>query len=278
MRFTNVEDITWWIDQVTSDQRHFAGPRWLRPFHFAVISGYVHRQRLTTITVPNRLEGYAARMHLWQAIGLPCPRSITERDPAGRFHPLTPIRTENDANQAAEDICQLFEAFGTTDPTLKSVDTVLCEIAGNCFFHSDAPDIRGLVCAQAWPGGKLAQLVIADGGVGIRASLGRNPEHHERLAVTNAIELATEWGVTGDPDGHSGFGLTLARQLMEMHQGNFVVVSGQEAFCARAHDAYRYNLPQGWPGTIVVLEWKTDRPLNTTPVYRSWPGSQHELP
>jgi hypothetical protein len=108
--------------------------------------------------------------------------------------------------------------------------------------------------------------------------LRRNREHRARLANANAVRLATKYGVTGNPEGHSGYGLTLARGLMQMHGGNFIVVSGGEAFRAGKHIARAQNLRHGWRGTIVVLEWKTDRPLSTTTVYRSWPDSEGELP
>jgi anti-sigma regulatory factor (Ser/Thr protein kinase) len=282
VRFTTVRDITWWIDQVASgdDGSEFDGPTFLRPFHFAVLAGDVHRKEHADINVPERLRGYAARMHLWQAIDLECPLAVTERDPEGKFHPLTAIRSEDDADVVADAIREVFRASGTRSrKTLNSIHIVLSEIAGNCFHHaSEEPGIRGLVCAQTWPKGKLAQVVVADIGVGIRASLYRNPENHARLANSNAIKLATEYGVTGNPQGHSGYGLTLARELMEMHGGNFVVVSGDEAFRAGEHRARAQDLPHGWQGTIVVLEWKTDRPLNTTAVYRSWPDSEGELP
>jgi anti-sigma regulatory factor (Ser/Thr protein kinase) len=281
VRFTSIDDVTWWIDQVASGDTspRFDGPTFLRPFHFAVLAGHVHRRGARELHVPTRLEVYASRMHLWQAIDLACPRSVRERDPAGRFHPLTPIRVEDDADAVAEAIRAIFSASGTTDPaTLRAIEIVISEIAGNCFHHaSNRPGIRGLVCAQTWPNGNLAQLVMADVGVGIRTSLARNPENHPRLATSNAPQLATEYGVTGNPVGHSGYGLTLARQLMERHGGNLVVVSGKEAFCAAAHGANVRDLPRGWQGTIVVIEWKPNRPLDVTPIYRSWPDSEGEL-
>jgi hypothetical protein len=171
VRFTTVRDITWWIDQVTSgdDGSNFAGPAFLRPIHFAVLAGHVHRKGHSSIKVPERLQAYAARMHLWQAIGLECPLTVTERHPEGKFHPLTPISTEDDADSVADSICEVFRASGTRSrKTLNAIGIVLSEIAGNCFHHASVgPGIRGLVCAQTWPRGKLAQVVVTDTGIGV---------------------------------------------------------------------------------------------------------------
>ena len=282
MQFTSINDVSWWVQQVgvgTESGRDFQGPRFLRPVHFAVLAGSAHR-RGRAINVPSQLEGYAARMRLWQAIGLTPPKRVTERDPEGRFHPLAPITSEADADELAGEVCGVFRASGTTDArALNAIDIVLNEIIGNCYFHAtDVPGIRGLACAQSWPKGNLAQVAIADTGMGIRATLARNPANAARLAVPgSAIELATEYGVTGNPVGHSGYGLTLARQLLEIHKGNLVVISGTEAFCAGDHPPILQRLPAPWGGTIVVLEWRTNRPLDVTPVYRGWPDLEEEL-
>jgi hypothetical protein len=148
----------------------------------------------------------------------------------------------------------------------------------NCFFHAEAGadgSICGLACAQSWPHARLAQVAVADIGIGIRASLGGNPAYESRLAHENANALATELGVTGKPQGrHSGYGLALARQLMEKHGGNLLIVSGSEAFRAQSHGPQVQELLSPWAGTIVVLEWDMDRPFDILAVYREWPSDE----
>ena len=156
-----------------------------------------------------------------------------------------------------------------------AIDTALSEIFSNCFFHAEAGrEICGLACAQSWPHELLAQVVVADSGIGIRNSLGANPEYRERLEKENAAELATELGVTSKPapgGAHSGYGLTVARQLMEKHGGNFLLLSYNDGFQAMEHGFEARELRVPWPGTIVTLEWRTDRPFDIGAVYGDWP-------
>jgi len=167
-----------------------------------------------------------------------------------RFFPLTPITSEHSAEIAADGITEVFQQCGTSEPaTLRAIGTTLSEILGNCFFHSQMSEtICGLACAQSWPARSLAQVAVVDTGIGIRASLSANPAYAGRLAVENANALATELGVTGKPEGrHSGYGLTLARQLMQNHGGNLIVLSGDEAFRASGRTARERKLRHTWP-------------------------------
>jgi hypothetical protein len=169
----------------------------------------------------------------------------------------------------------MFRASGTKDQkTLSAIGISLSEIFGNCFFHAEAgTEICGLACAQAWPAARLAQVAVADIGIGVRASLNANPQYRGRLATENANAIATELGVTSKPAGpHSGYGLAVARQLMEKHAGNFMLLSGNEGFRATSRAAWARELQAGWNGTIVVLEWCTDRPFDIGAVYGSWPS------
>lgn len=226
--------------------------------------------------MPAALAPYAARMRLWQALGLECPVSVRERNPGGKFHPLTPIRRESDVENTAEAVTDVFRKAGTTDhETIQAISTVLSEIFGNCYFHSESgSDIRGVACAQTWPAANLAQIAVADIGIGIRASLAANPHYAARLASENALQLATELGVTSKPNGaHAGYGLAVARQLMELHDGRLLMLSGAEAFGASNRGCRRKNLETAMAGTLVVLEWSTVEPLNVGKVYASWPSS-----
>ena len=276
MEATTVQDVEWWIGQVAKglSGRNFDGPRFLRPYHFAIVGNAAYRAGATRIFVPAFFGPYAARMHLWQAIGLEAPQEVAERNPGGRFFPLTPIKSEHGAEVVADGIRDVFKTCGTTDNrALRAIEIMLSEILGNCFFHSKmSADIRGLACAQSWPDRNLAQVAVVDTGVGIRRTLGQNPAYSVRLKSENANELATELGVTGKPDGrHSGYGLTVARQLMQNHGGNLLVLSGDEAFRAWGRKSRGRTLLHPWQGTIVIMEWNMDRPLDVSAVYAAWP-------
>jgi anti-sigma regulatory factor (Ser/Thr protein kinase) len=276
MQPTNDLAVEWWMGQIAKGAagEQFEGPNFMKPYHFAVLANAAYRMGASKLAIPQKLEQYAARMRLWQAIGLECPQTVVERNPGGRFFPLAPITSENSAEDAADGIRDVFEMCGTTDQaTLRAIGIMLSEILGNCFFHSEMSDnICGLACAQSWPATNLAQVAVADTGLGIRATLGRNPAYADRLRVENANALATELGVTGKPEGrHSGYGLAVARQLMQNHGGSLIVLSGDEAFRATGQTVRVRKLLHSWQGTIVIMEWRTDRPLDVSAVYAAWP-------
>lgn len=283
MEWTTLEDVEWWVEQITNSKPgvEFHGPPFLRPYHFAVLANQVHRLGATQVVVPEAFQGYASRMRLWQSVGLEPPTKVNERNPGGRFHPLSPIVSEMTAQNVASDILAVFRGAGTSDKaTLNAIDTALSEIFSNCFFHAEAGrEICGLACAQSWPYARLAQVVVADIGIGIRNSLGANLAYSERLKSENAAELATELGVTSKPapgGAHSGYGLTVARQLMEKHGGSFLLLSGNDGFRATEHGSQARELRVPWRGTIVALEWRTDRPFDIGAVYGAWPKDGDE--
>jgi hypothetical protein len=282
----SLTDIDLWLENMNelTQGRPAEIPPFMRPCHIATLAATMHHLEGVRPPVPEYLLGYATRMRLWQAIGLAAPRRVREHDPGGRFFPLTPIRTERCAENAARHIRAVFRAFGTDDvTTLDAIFVLLTEILGNCFFHSEAPGgICGLACAQAWPNGRLAQVAVVDSGIGIRRSLSANSALAQRLADDNAVLVATELGVTGKPGGpHSGYGLAVARQLMEVHGGNFLGISGTEAVrVIGGHRTISAHLRVPWTGTIVVLEWRTNRRLDINAVYSRWPsaGESSEFP
>jgi anti-sigma regulatory factor (Ser/Thr protein kinase) len=275
---TTLDDLVWWDGQLLAagTGEEFGGPQFLRPHHFVALACSVHRCGATALTIPEHLHSYAARMQLWQCIGLPPPTKVNERNPGGKFHPLSRITSEASAQALADEMLAVFRASGTTDAsTLNALSGALSEIFSNCFFHAEAnAPLCGLACAQTWPAHNLAQVAVADIGIGIRASLSANTSYTARLEAENACAMATELFVTSKPPPvgrHSGYGLTLAKQLMERHGGNFLVMSEAEGFRATQHGSQDRTLPTARRGTIVVMEWDTRNPMDVLNVYRTWP-------
>jgi len=281
MEQTQLGEVGWWTQQIARGlaSGKFDCPRFLKPYHFALLGSAAQRAGLAQLVVPEELRGFAARMHLWQAIGLTPPVNVRERDPEGRFLPLAPLLAEAELYNYAERLRQIAKWQGEVDKeTLNSLDILLHEILGNCFHHAAVqPGCFALTCAQAWSSGSLAQVAIVDPGVGVRASLAKNSDLAARLLAENACSLATELHVTGKPIGHSGYGLALARQLVVQNGGNFILASGREAFQANSRGTREANLHAPWEGTIVILEWRTDRPLDVGSVYASWPQSDDDF-
>lgn len=275
MQFTTLWDIeaaVQCVDQL-AQTGSTAMPRFWRPFHFVVLGMALKRCGAAGLRIPDDLTAYAARMHLWQAIGLEPPIRVNESDAVGRFHPLVPLIDQEAVEETSTDLVQIFRRVAPD--SINSAEVVVQELLGNCFAHAELAGFHGLACAQYWAQGRKAQIAIGDGGIGVRASLGQNPEYADVLARQNSCELATGYEVTSKPGrGHSGYGLTLARQLIEQNGGTFFLVSHDEYFYSKQGSIASGRMRNPLRGTLAVLEWHTDIPLNVGQVYDSWPATE----
>jgi anti-sigma regulatory factor (Ser/Thr protein kinase) len=158
--------------------------------------------------------------------------------------------------------------------TIDSLQIIMAELLGNCIAHSSKNNDEpfGLVCGQAWPNGNLAQIAIADTGLGIRDSLAGNLELGEQLASQNACELACVYGVTGKPNGnHSGYGLAITQRLAAQKNGVLTVVSGNELYRVDGKNETSREIDSLWNGTLIIFEWNLNVPLDIDSVYASLP-------
>jgi anti-sigma regulatory factor (Ser/Thr protein kinase) len=285
VRQTSIIDVANWIAEldIAATGNKYSEPRFLKPFHFAMLAATCQRLGdVEQIVWEGPLIKFATRMQLWNALGLKPPTHVRKNAHAGRFLPLTALRNPDAVHEYSDQLCAIAANQGqVSEETSQSLFIALTEILHNCFAHAAViPNCKGMTCAQTWPRGNLVQIAVVDPGIGIRASLSENALLASRLRRENACGLATELNITGKPNGHSGYGLTVAKELMAQNGGNFILVSGTEAYRREQNREIRRNLlRQGWQGTIVIMEWRTDRPLDIGAVYESWPlpeGMTHE--
>lgn len=109
----------------------------------------------------------------------------------------------------------------------------LREIIRNVFEHSECD--RVLYCAQYWPMSSKVEVSMLDRGIGIRESLGANPNYRyptDKLALEMSL-LPSVSGKTHRPAsseawGNSGYGLYMTSRLCRNGR-NFVIASGKSA-------------------------------------------------
>lgn len=275
MNPTTIFSIQQWVTQLDRLCREARcnSPSFLRPHHFVALALTLWKTHYYNIKVPKPLESYAARMKLWDSLGMDAPCSVTERDGTGRFVPLVRLDNKHLISQTAEQLALIAKEYGADEETFGSLHVSMQEIIYNCFAHAEVNgELQGLACAQSWPQGNLVQIAIADVGLGIRETLSQNPLLLPRLEQENSCEVATQLGVTSKPNrGHAGYGLALTRQLLEQAGGRLIVASCNEWFASNGTQIARGKMVTPWQGTIVVLEWNTQRPLSAKKVYESWP-------
>jgi len=111
--------------------------------------------------------------------------------------------------------------------------------------------------------------VIADTGQGIRAALAGVPEYQERVTDDcTAIRLALEKNVTATGDVNRGIGLWVASEVIRLNEGELLILSQEGGLKIDNHGTQDVT-DHFWPGTLVVIEFRTDRPIDATSVYDS---------
>lgn len=259
------------------------GPNFLKPYHFVTLALMLKEAHVGKLELPPNLDNYAARMRLWEAIGLESPSTVQANQPGSRFFELTRLVDLN----AVEDVAIALTGLVTnnvgsacSEETSSALYTTLTELLGNCHHHARMDhDLHGLVCGQTWYRGQRAQFAIADSGIGIRASLAENPDLAGRLRTENACSLAMDLGVSSKlGHGHSGYGLTVARDLaLQTPDSMLVVQSFDEAAVVYGQRIYEYSgLRQSLPGTLVAFEWNMKVPMDLGNVYGNWPKAEED--
>lgn len=275
MNSTSFTDIEYWLDQLQTLQqtRRCGSPNFMKPFHLATLAHTLRRDNTQQLNLPEKIGGYADTMNLWGALEIASPFPPKERRTAGRYHPVEVLKDEASIDAAAEALVALFRPVCSNAPTIDAIQTMLRELIGNCYAHSAVTDgVYGIICAQVWSGGGKAQIALADSGIGIRSSLEQNSLLFDRLSSENSCELATEYGITSKPGkGHSGYGLAVARRLLEQNNGVLYVRSGHEGFYLSSKSVQKIHTKSMWDGTLLVIEWDLDQQMDIGAVYGSFP-------
>lgn len=228
-----------------------------------------------------RQAAYAARMSLFQHLGVDFDPHMVAREEAGRFLPVTQVSDRQALTGVIGDISALLHLDSEPDG-LAAVQYCVSELIRNVLEHSGSTD-GAFVCAHRYTKKKphRVTIAVADCGQGVAAHLGRaHPEASADDAV--ALGLAMQPGVTGAIPGlygtpdNAGAGLFITRSIAKGTGGYFLIYSGLAAYRLRRtksaskqivlfldgfdepkRDLWRFTSP--WRGTVVVVEIRTDR-------------------
>lgn len=145
------------------------------------------------------------------------------------------------------------------------------ELGRNVIQHS-LSKVGGICIAQHFPDDARLQIAVCDLGQGILSHIRRqNPELQTdlealRLAVLPHASGATPSGPYGG-EQNSGLGLFCSSELAWRARGSLWIASGRgllgirgdvETAIARGQPTRAYRTIETWPGTLVVLDFKTD--------------------
>ena len=170
-------------------------------------------------------RGYFVRMGLFKLLNIPSDIVIKEHEPAGRFIPLTLIRT---AEEQTRFISEMIPMLHLEAEQAKTLGYIFSELIRNVIEHADA-DHGAVLCAQYYKKSNSIRVGIADTGRGIKSTITRSHSAETDLA---AIRLALTPGITGTTakeggtEQNAGAGLFFIKSIAHVNKDFFVIYSG----------------------------------------------------
>ena len=179
--------------------------------------------------------GYLDRMGLYNFVKTPSPFSVQAKEEAGRFVPISIIKTSDDQSRFISNMIPLLHLNEEKTDVIKYI---VGELVRNVLEHSLSTD-GAVVVAQYYKKGNRISIGICDTGIGIWKSM--QPVWHPRTDL-EAIKLALTPGITGSTrkEGgtaeNAGAGLFYIKSLAKMARSYFVIYSGKGEYTLLKHD------------------------------------------
>jgi hypothetical protein len=258
----------------------FDEAKWMPPFFLLMAASEINRFKAlspkTRITCSNFAgKSYAAHMGFFQAFGLQFGNHPGQANGNENYQPIKVLWADQIRREAAnagvepgaimerhaEDLARIM--CKTLEPkVLEALTFAIREVLRNAIEHSETD--RVALCAQYWPSKNTVEIGVVDWGVGLAASLRKNPnltvETDEdavhlslmpgisgRGAIVSKLRKKTEWT-------NSGHGLYMISRICR-RKGSFLIGSCNAALELRGETVQRTRW--AFPGTSARLEIDT---------------------
>jgi len=168
---------------------------------------------------------YLLRMGLFKILNIRPDIKIMEHEPAGRFIPITQIRS---SDELSKFITEMIPLLHLEPEQAKTIGYIVSELVRNVIEHSDADDGTYL-CAQYYKKSNTIRIGIVDNGVGIKATINQSYSAETDL---EAIQLALWPGITGTTrreggtEQNAGAGLFFIKSIAGVNRDFFMLYSG----------------------------------------------------
>lgn len=172
-----------------------------------------------------RSKHYLVRMGLFKILKVLSDISVVEHEAAGRFIPITQIRTSDELTRFITEMIPLLHL--EAEPA-KTIGYIVSELVRNVIEHAKAPN-GAVLCAQYYKKSNSIRIGIADTGVGIKKTINQSYSAETDL---KAIQLALWPGITGTTrrEGgtaqNAGAGLFFIKSIATVNRDFFVIYSG----------------------------------------------------
>jgi anti-sigma regulatory factor (Ser/Thr protein kinase) len=223
-----------------------------------------------------RSKNYIIRMGLLDFLRLdPADDTVVEHEPAGRFIPLSRIRTSEESTRFITEMIPLLHLQDMPDQA-KALSYIVSELVRNVLEHAQT-EHGAIICAQYYQKSNSIGIGIADTGLGIKKTINRS---YPATTDLEAIRLALQPGITGTtkqeggtPE-NAGAGLFFIKSIANVNRDFFVIYSGNAFYKLlrkqiASHDTLhgdpfddRHSTDETypyWQGTVVGVDITLDR-------------------
>ena len=174
--------------------------------------------------------------------------------------PITHFETTANASDVTNTAFERLASADIGAVNLTSVITELfSELALNAAQHSES-EIGAFGCVQFFEfrGGSRFICTVADGGIGVFASLCRNEALRSRVSYDwDALELAVRERVSGTGDPHRGIGLYGVSEDVRRPDHSLLLHSGSGSLEIKENLESRARRTRLFPGTLAFLSIPT---------------------
>lgn len=167
--------------------------------------------------------------------------------------PLTRFDSLREAAELTNKVEDSLHDLGSGSANIRPlVSELFSELVNNAAEHSQSR-IGAYGFVQFYLSGPNRRFIcgVADGGIGIGQSLGRNLTHEHTGYEWSAIELATKELVSGTSSSTRGIGLFSVFEEMRLHGRELVIHSGKGILTKSADSQIRMIRANLFPGTLV---------------------------
>ena len=168
--------------------------------------------------------------------------------------PVTGFNSANEVEQFADQALERLSTSGLGAINLRPlVSETFAELGLNAVQHAESP-VGGFGLIQFFDSTRGSRFVctVADGGVGIRRSLERNPDLRSRVFYDwDAIELSVRERVSGTGNAHRGIGLYGVAEDMRAGNRSLIIHSGIGLLQIGEDIQMQAKRSKLFPGTLV---------------------------
>ncbi|MBU1119271.1 ATP-binding protein [Patescibacteria group bacterium] len=214
---------------------------------------------------------YLERMGLFKFLGVTSGITINKHESAGRFIPLTQIKTSKELTNFIDEMTPLLHLKPKHAEPLRYI---MSELVRNVLEHS-LSKFGAIVSAQYHSKNNTIRIGIADTGIGIWQSMNKS---HSPKNDLEAIRLALIPGITGTTrkeggtEFNAGAGLFFIKSIATVNRDFFMLYSGEAMFKLLKRKGERIQLHADpfkdrcsskktlpfWQGTVVGIDISLD--------------------